>query len=92
MDHYLDRPSCSKKKEQRKEKFVIQKYIESPFLMWNRKFDIRVWVLVNQDMDLYFFREGYLRMSSADYSLDRLQDGLVHLTNNAIQRKGPSYG
>jgi hypothetical protein len=49
-------------------------------------------VLVTQDMDLYFFREGYLRMSSADYSLDRLQDDYVHLTNNAIQRTGPTYG
>ena len=52
--------------------------------MQNRKFDIRVWALVSQDMDLYFFREGYIRMSSADYSLDQLQDDYVHLTNNAI--------
>ncbi|MFO0006164.1 MAG: hypothetical protein ACK559_34080 [bacterium] len=27
--------------------FVIQKYIESPCLMNKRKFDIRVWVLLN---------------------------------------------
>ena len=30
------------------------------------------------------FREGYLRMSSADYATDRLTDDFVHLTNNAI--------
>jgi len=64
--------------------FVLQKYIESPFLMNKRKFDMRVWVLVNQDMDLFFFREGYLRMSSADYVTDKLTDDYVHLTNNAI--------
>ena len=36
--------------------FVIQKYIEQPCLFNNRKFDIRCWVLLNQDMDLYFFK------------------------------------
>lgn len=35
-------------------------------------------------MDLYFFNEGYLRLSSADYSADNLQNDFVHLTNNAI--------
>jgi hypothetical protein len=64
--------TADKKQVQETKTFVVQKYIESPFLMRNRKFDIRVWVLVNQDMDLYFFREGYIRMSSAEYSVDRL--------------------
>ena len=43
--------------------FVIQKYIESPLLINNRKFDIRVWVLLTHDLKVYFFKEGYLRTS-----------------------------
>lgn len=43
--------------------FVIQKYIEMPLLIWKRKFDIRVWVLVTYDLKVYFFQEGYLRTS-----------------------------
>jgi hypothetical protein len=50
--------------------FIIQKYIERPFLIYNRKFDIRVWVLINQDMEVYFFKEGYLRTSALGYKLD----------------------
>jgi len=64
--------------------FIIQKYIERPLLIEKRKFDIRVWVLINQDMEVYFFKEGYLRTSAIEYKLDNCKDPMVHLTNNAI--------
>ena len=72
--------------------FIIQKYIERPFLINKRKFDIRVWVLINQDMEVYFFKEGYLRTSSFEYRLDNTKDQMVHLTNNAVQKNNKDYG
>jgi len=75
-------------------KFVVQKYIEKPMLIDSRKFDARVWALVDQDMNLYWFKEGYLRFSSEAFSLDdaQIEDKYVHLTNNAIQKYGKNYG
>jgi len=50
----------------------------------NKKFDIRVWVLVTHLMEVYVFKEGYLRMSSEDYTLDEIDNPFIHLTNNAV--------
>ena len=74
--------------------FIIQKYIESPLLINKRKFDIRVWVLLTQDAEVHFFKEGYLRTSSQEYTTDKsaLNNDYIHLTNNAVQKNAPDYG
>ena len=75
-------------------KFVIQKYVEKPLLIDNRKFDIRVWVLLDHNMNLHFFQEGYIRLSSEPFNLNenQIEDKYIHLTNNAIQKDGKNYG
>ena len=66
--------------------FIIQKYIEMPFLVYQRKFDIRVWVFINYEGSVFFFKEGYLRTSSSEFNIDpnNPDDQFVHLTNNAV--------
>ena len=66
--------------------FIIQKYIERPLLIYKRKFDIRVWVLLTHEQELFFFKEGYLRTSSTEFGIDlaNIDDAFVHLTNNAV--------
>jgi tubulin--tyrosine ligase len=49
---------------------VVQKYIERPLLYRGRKFDIRVWALVNTTSEVYFYKQGYLRTSSSVYDLE----------------------
>ena len=73
---------------------VVQKYIENPLLYNKRKFDVRMWVLVNHEYKCYFCKEGYIRTSSEEFNLDCSDVGnrFVHLTNNAVQAKGPKYG
>lgn len=77
----------------RKGKFIIQKYCEDIMLVNNRKFDIRILVLVDHNMNLYILREGYLRLSSKNFSLEDgdITNKYIHLTNNAIQKNCQDY-
>ena len=74
--------------------FVVQKYLERPLLVGDRKFDIRMWVLVTHELKVFLFRSGYLRTSSYNYSLsyDKIGDLNVHLTNNSVQKFNEDYG
>jgi hypothetical protein len=75
--------------------FIIQKYIENPFLIQKRKFDIRCFALVtsiNGVLQCYFYEEGYIRTSSKKFSTSDLTNMFIHLTNDAIQKKSENYG
>ncbi len=43
-------------KKYRTNLMLLQKYIEKPFLYYGRKFDIRIWVLITHELDLYVFK------------------------------------
>ena len=72
--------------------FVLQKYIEKPLLISQRKFDIRLWVMITPEHKCYYFKEGYIRMSGQAYDITQTDNLFVHLTNNAIQKHGQNYG
>ena len=75
--------------------YIIQKYIEKPLLINKRKFDIRCYALVtcvNGILQAYFYKEGYLRTASKEFSLRSVHDKFVHLTNDAIQKNSEDYG
>ena len=47
--------------------YILQSYIEKPFLYNNRKFDIRHYMMltsVNGILKAYWYKEGYIRTSS----------------------------
>ncbi|CAD8095262.1 unnamed protein product [Paramecium sonneborni] len=75
--------------------YLIQKYIEKPFLYNKRKFDIRCYFLItqlNNVMRAYWYEDGYIRTSSEEFDLDDPANLYVHLTNDAIQKYADTYG
>ena len=65
--------------------WVVQQYIKEPMLLsGSRKFDIRMWVLVDADFNVYIHKEGVLRTTSVPYTIapETLNDDFVHLSNH----------
>jgi tubulin polyglutamylase TTLL1/tubulin monoglycylase TTLL3/8 len=74
---------------------IVQKYMEKPFLLHGRKFDIRCFALItciNGVLQGYFYVDGYIRTSCAEFSLKDTENNYIHLTNDAIQKHSEDYG
>jgi len=40
----------------------------------------------------FFFEDGYIRTSSQPFTIDNISNRLIHLTNDAVQKRGEDYG
>ena len=69
---------------------LIQKYVEAPLLYQKRKFDIRMWVLITHKMEVYIFKEGHLKATSEEFSLDT-NNKFVHITNYSLQKHNNNF-
>ncbi|XP_069382159.1 probable tubulin polyglutamylase TTLL9 isoform X2 [Paralichthys olivaceus] len=75
------------------ESYVAQRYIENPYLINGRKFDLRIYILVTSYVPLkaWLYRDGFARFSSTRFSLRSIDDKYMHLTNVAVQKTAPDY-
>jgi hypothetical protein len=69
---------------------IIQKYIEKPLCYRGRKCDMRVWVLLTWDFNVYLFKEGHFKATSMPYDVDS-HNSYVHLTNYSVQKYNKDF-
>ncbi|KAM8715502.1 hypothetical protein ACLKA7_002537 [Drosophila subpalustris] len=70
-------------------KYIVQKYIERPCLIYRTKFDIRQYMLLtvsDTQVTIWTYRDCYLRFSSQEFTMDDLRES-IHLTNNSVQKR-----
>lgn len=73
---------------QKEFQFIAQKYIENPMIIKNRKFDLRVWVIVTDwnPLTVWMFKKPYVRFPAHDYTTDNIENNYAHLANNSIAK------
>ena len=75
---------------------VIQEYINNPLIIDDKKFDLRVFVLVASVEPLIAFvaDEGLARFATEDYqpvSKENLKNVFMHLTNYSLNKLSPKF-
>ncbi|KAJ3234362.1 Tubulin polyglutamylase ttll4 [Chytriomyces hyalinus] len=72
---------------------IACKYIQNPYLIDKKKFDIRLYVVVTSfdPLRIYLFKEGIVRFAAEKYSTavskNNVRNRFVHLTNYSVSKK-----
>jgi len=77
------------------ETYVAQRYVQRPFTIGGKKFDLRLYCLVTSYTPLvvWIHRNGFARFSNTRYSeaVGDLSNSYMHLTNHSIQKTAENY-
>lgn len=78
-----------------REPYIISRYVNDPFLVGGKKFDMRIYALVPsyRPLKVYFCKAGFCRFCVEQYSTDvaEFDNVFIHLTNVAIQKNAEDY-
>ncbi|KAL0234139.1 hypothetical protein PCE1_001177 [Barthelona sp. PCE] len=78
-----------------RDSYLISKYIDNPLLISERKFDLRLYVLVTSYRPLraFLYKQGFCRFCVEKYSnnVSELGNSVRHLSNIAIQKHADNY-
>ena len=72
---------------------ICQDYIKNPYLINERKFDLRLYVLVStfNPLRIFLFREGITRFATIKYSISANAEKFAYLTNYSINKMNENY-
>ena len=73
--------------------YLISKYIDKPHLLNNKKYDLRLYVLVASftPLRIYLYNNGLVRFATEDYTKGDLDNVYIHLTNYSINKNNLKY-
>lgn len=75
-------------------RYLVQKYIESPLLINGKKADVRIYVLVTgvSPLRIYVFDDGIVRIATKNFiPLNEDNDVSIHLTNTEVALKSGKF-
>ena len=74
------------------EHIILQKYLEQPLLYQERKFDIRIWIMLiaGQENFVYIFKQGHLKATCAKFDINS-SSHFIHLTNYSVQKHNADF-
>jgi len=79
----------------KQEECIVSVYLDRPLLINNKKFDMRVYVLVTSfhPLRVYMYQEGLARFATEAYTTDPevLKNKFVHLTNFSINKRNTNF-
>lgn len=73
---------------------IVSRYIQNPLLINDRKFDLRIYVLVTsyEPLRIYVYNEGLTRFAAEVYpSGEHPENTYAHLTNYSLNKKCASF-
>lgn len=67
-------------------KWMVQEYVANPHTMKQRKYVLRLYVLISSitPLRVYLYRQGFAKLASAPYDIDDIENRYSHLTNPDI--------
>ena len=73
--------------------YLISKYISNPHLINNKKYDLRIYVLITSysPLKVFLYENGLVRFATEDYKKGDYDNIFIHLTNYSINKLNAKY-
>ncbi|XP_005993927.1 tubulin polyglutamylase TTLL7 [Latimeria chalumnae] len=83
-------------KLQAQDHFIVQEYIDKPFLMEGYKFDLRIYILVTtcDPLRIFLYNDGLVRMGTEKYhppNDSNISQLYMHLTNYSVNKHNENF-